>query len=85
MVPASLVTPLLPGDRFFAVAWMVPAIAMCAIVLAAARHVQPVVVATALSVGWLAATLWAGSPETSLVAQHTGAVQAAALVALAAR
>jgi hypothetical protein len=57
---------------------------MCAVVLAAARHVQPVLVATGLSVGWLAATLWASSPQSSLVAQHPGLVQAAALVALAA-
>ena len=33
---------------------------------------------------WLAATLWADSPETPLVARHTGAVQAVALVALVA-
>lgn len=84
MVPAALVTPLVPGNRFFAVAWMVPALAMCAVVLAAARHVQPVLVATALSVAWLAATLWASTPQSSLVAQHPGAVQAVALVALAA-
>jgi len=84
MAPAALVAPFLPGDRFFAVAWMLPALAMCATVLAAARHVQPTVVAIGLSLSWLAATLWASSPQTSLVAQHPGAVQAAALVALAA-
>ncbi|GAA1929947.1 hypothetical protein [Nocardioides marmoribigeumensis] len=84
MVPAALVTPLLPGDRFVAVAWMVPALAMCAVVLAAARHVQPVVVATGLSAAWLVATLWASSPEDAFVAQHTGLVQLVALVALAA-
>ncbi len=84
MVPAALVTPLVPGDRFFAVAWMVPALAMCAVVLAAARHVQPVLVATGLSVAWMVATSWASSPHGSLVAQHTGLVQLVALVALAA-
>ena len=84
MVPAALVTPFLPGDRFFAVAWMVPALAMCAVVLAAARHVQPVATATVLSLAWLLATVAASSPRGSLVAQHPAAVQLVAVAALAA-
>ena len=84
MVPALLVTPFLPGDRFFAVAWMVPALAMSAIVLAAAQHLQPVGTAAGLSMAWMAATLWRASPDGSLVTQHTGAVQVVAAAALAA-
>ncbi len=84
LVPAALVTPFLPGDRFFAVGWMVPALAMCAVVLAAARHVQPVGTATALSVGWLVLALAHTSPDGSLLAQHTAEVQLGALAALAA-
>ena len=83
MVPAALVTPFLPGDRFFAVGWMVPALAMCAVVLASARHLQPTGVATALSLGWLVVALARTSPAGSLLAQHTAAVQLTALVALA--
>lgn len=84
IVPALLVTPFLPGDRFFAVAWMVPAIAMSAVVLAAARHVQPVGVATALSAAWMAATLWSFSSQGTLLSVHTEAVQLGAAAALAA-
>lgn len=82
MLPAALVTPLLPGDGFFAVAWMVPALAMCAVVLAAARHVQPVGTATALSLGWLVLTVAPWSSDGSVVSQHTAAVQVAAVAAL---
>jgi hypothetical protein len=84
MVPALLVTPFLPGDRFFAVAWMVPAIAMSAIVLAAARHAPPVGVATGLSVAWVAASLWTYSSQGTLLSRHAELVQLGAAVALAA-
>jgi hypothetical protein len=83
MVPAALVTPLLPGDRFFAVAWMVPALAMSAVVLAVARHVQPVASAATLTMGWLLLTLPSLTSQGSVVAQHTSVVQLTALLALA--
>jgi hypothetical protein len=80
MVPALLVTPLLPGDPFYAVAWMVPGLAMCAVVLASARHVQPVAAATVLSLGWLALSI-STPTQGSLLAQHTAAVQLGAVAA----
>lgn len=84
VVPAALVTPLLPGDRYFAIAWMIPALAMCAVVLAAARHLQPISTATVLSVAWLAVALAPAPEAASLLARHTAEVQLGALVALAA-
>ena len=84
MVPAALVVPLLPGDRFFALAWMLPGLAMSAAVLASARVVQPAFAATLLTVGWVTVTVWRFSTEGSLVAQHPALVQLLSLAALAA-
>ena len=82
LVPAVLVVPLLDGDAFFALAWMLPALAMSAAVLAAARRVQPALTATLLTAGWVTATVWHLSTEGSLVARHPGLVQLVSIVAL---
>jgi hypothetical protein len=84
LVPAALVTPFLTGDRFFSVAWMLPALAMSAVVLAAARRVQPALTATVLSAGWVMATVWRYSTGGSLVARHPELVQLLSVAALAA-
>jgi hypothetical protein len=84
MVPAAVVVPLLSGDRLFALTWMLPALAMSATVLAAARRVQPALTATALTVGWVTATVRRFSTHGSLVARYPDLVQLVSLVALAA-
>jgi hypothetical protein len=84
LLPAVLLTPLLPGDRWLTVAWLLPALAMSTVVLALARVIEPFLAALVLAGGWLALSTWRMSLGTSLLVEHTFLVQLASAVAFAA-
>jgi hypothetical protein len=95
LLPAAAAAQLLPGDRWLTVAWLLPALAMCAVVLALARRVEPVLAAGVLSAGWVTLTVAryaAADPEVSghftggyltVVQVTSGAVLAGAIWSLA--
>lgn len=83
LLPAVLLTPLLPGDRWLTVGWLLPALAMSTVVLALAGRVEPFLSALVLAGGWLALSTWRMTLGTSLVVEHTSLVQAVSAVAFA--
>jgi hypothetical protein len=88
LLPAAVLTPLLPGDRWLTVAWLLPGLAMSSVVLALARRVEPFVSALVLAGGWLALCSWHLARGTSPLVEHTTLVQlvsALAFLAAAAR
>jgi hypothetical protein len=84
LLPAALLTPLLPGDRWLTVGWLLPALAMSTVVLALARRIEPFLSALVLAGGWLALSTWRMSIGTSLLVEHTTLVQLVSVVAFAA-
>jgi hypothetical protein len=70
LLPAALLTPLLPGDRWLTVAWLLPALAMSTVVLALARRIEPFLSALVLAGGWLALSTWRMTLGTSLLVEH---------------
>jgi hypothetical protein len=84
LLPAALLTPLLPGDRWLTVAWLLPALAMSTVVLALARRVEPFLTALVLAAGWLALSTWRMTVGASLLVEHGSAVQLVSAVAFAA-
>lgn len=82
LLPAVLVAQLLPGGTWLTAGWLLPALAMCSVVLATARRVEPLVTASALSGLWLALTLWGAISGTPVLRDHTVLVQLVSLAAL---
>jgi hypothetical protein len=79
-VPAGL---LLPGEPWLAVGWLLPALALAVVILAAAPRVQPVHTAAALALGWLFVALPALRRGTDpLLVTHAG-IQLVSLLVLA--
>jgi predicted anti-sigma-YlaC factor YlaD len=75
---------LLPESRWLAVSWLLPALALCVVTLAAAPRIQPVQSAASLTVLWLILALPALRPRADpLLATHA-AVQLVSLLAFAA-
>ncbi len=83
LAPAAIVAQLLPGGTWLTAGWLLPALAMCTLVLAAARHVEPLLVAASLSAGWLTLTLWGAASGEPVLRDHSALVQLVSLVALA--
>jgi hypothetical protein len=83
LLPAALLTPLLPDDRWLTVGWLLPALAMSTVVLALAHRVEPFLSATVLAGGWLALSAWRMTLGTSLLVEHTSLVQIVSAVAFA--
>jgi hypothetical protein len=74
---------LLPDSRWLAVGWLLPALALSVVTLAAAPRIQPVFSAASLGVGWLLVALPALRPRADpLLATHAP-VQLVSLLALA--
>jgi hypothetical protein len=84
LAPAALVAQLLPGGTWLTAGWLLPALAMCTAVLAAARRLEPALTAAALSAAWAALTVWGAATGDPVLREHTALVQLASLVALGA-
>lgn len=75
---------LLPDARWLAVSWLLPALALSVVTLAAAPRIQPLYSAAALTLTWLLVSLPALRPRADpLLATHAS-VQLVSLLALAA-
>lgn len=83
LLPAVLLTPLLPGDRWLTVGWLLPALAMSTVVLALAPRVEPFLSATVLAGGWLALSTWRMTLGPSLLVGHSPLVQLVSAIAFA--
>jgi len=83
MVPAAGLALFLPGTHWMTLGWLLPALAMCAVVLAAARHVEPHLSAGVLAVAWLGLTAWLRAAGDPLLVDHGPLVQLVSIVALA--
>jgi hypothetical protein len=81
LLPAALLTPLLPGDRWLTVGWLLPALAMSTVVLALARRIEPFLSAVVLAGSWLALSTWRMTLGTSLLVEHAFLVQLVSAVA----
>ena len=84
MVPATVAAAFLPGSTWLAAAWLLPALAMCAVVLAAARVASPHLVALGLSAAWVGLSAWEALEGRSVVIESTVVVQLVSLGVLAA-
>ena len=84
MVPAALLSPLLPGSGLVALAWLVPALALTAATVVLATWVAPHIAAVALGAAWVSVVLpgLAHHRDPLLVAHP--AVQLLSVAALAA-
>jgi hypothetical protein len=84
MAPAAVAAAFLPGSGWIAAAWLLPALAMSAVVLATARLAPPNLVALALSALWVGLSAWDAIEGTWVVVEDTLAVQLVSLGVLAA-
>jgi len=84
VLPALGLALLVPGRGWWAIGWLLPSLAMCSVVLAAAGRIEPHVTAAVLSVGWVVATTWTAARGSTLLAEHATAVQLLSLAVLAA-
>jgi hypothetical protein len=75
LLPAAALASFVPGRELLTIGWLLPSLAMCSVVLAAARRVEPHVTASALSATWLGLTAWSAARDTALLAEHGAAVQ----------
>lgn len=83
MVPAVGLALLAPGRDWWSIAWLLPSLAMCSVVLATAARIEPHVTALTLSAAWISATVWAAAQDTVLVADHGATVQLVSVAVLA--
>lgn len=83
IVPATALALFLPGDQRLTVGWLLPALAMCAVVLAAAHRVEPHRSAVALAGLWAAVATWRYTVGTPLLVDHVVAVQSVSVAVLA--
>jgi hypothetical protein len=83
MVPAMVAAAFLPGRGWLAAAWLLPALAMTAVVLAAAPRIAPHLSAITLTAGWFALSAWRMTDHRSVLVEHADLVQLASLGVLA--
>jgi hypothetical protein len=83
LLPAAAVAPLLPGDAWTSIGWLLPGLAMSASVLAAAPRVPPLTTAVALAALWTALVCWRTAVDRPLLLEHGPLVQLVSLAALA--
>lgn len=84
LLPAAALAPLLPGNAWTSIGWLLPGLAMSALVLAAARRVEPVTTAAVLAFGWMALVGWRTAADRPLLLEHGALVQLVSVAALAA-
>lgn len=84
IVPAAGLALFLPGSGWLTVGWLLPALGMSAVVLAAARRVEPHLTALVLSTLWVALATWRYTVGETVLVEHGPAVQLVSLAALAA-
>jgi len=75
---------LLPDARWLAVSWLLPALALSVVTLAAAPRIRPLHTAAVLSVGWLIVALPALHPHADPLLATRADVQLVSLLALTA-
>lgn len=84
MLPAAGLALLLPASPWLTIGWLLPSLAMCAVVLASATRVEPTLSASALAAGWLVLTAWLRAAGSPLLTSHGTTVQLLSLVTLVA-
>jgi len=82
VLPATALALFLPGSSWLTVGWLLPALAMSAVVLAAARQVEPHLSATALTALWVGVATWRYSVGEPVLVEHGLAVQLVSLTVL---
>jgi hypothetical protein len=82
LLPAAALAMFVPGRAWLTVGWLLPSLAMCAVVLATSRRVEPHASALALSAAWIGVTAWSATRDVPLLTDHGTAVQLLSLAVL---
>jgi hypothetical protein len=82
LVPATGLALTLPGDDWLSVGWLLPALAMSAVVLAAAGRVEPRTSAAVLATLWVGLASWRYALGDGLLVEHGPLVQLVSVAAL---
>ena len=83
LLPAAALSLLVPGGDWLTIGWLLPSLAMCSVVLATARVVEPHVSALTLSAAWIGITAWSAAQDTGLFSGGGALVQLLSLAVLA--
>ncbi len=75
LLPTAAVSFFVPGQGWLTIGWLLPSLAMCSVVLATARRIEPHLSASALSAAWFAVIVWSAARDTSLLVDHGVVVQ----------
>lgn len=84
LVPGLLAVALLPATSWYAVGWLLPALAMTAVVLAAAERVPVHLSALVLSLAWVGLVCWRATLTRDPAVLTTAPVQVLSVLAIAA-
>lgn len=84
LVPGLLLAPFLPPTSWYAVGWLLPALAMTAVALALAERVAVHLSSVALTLGWLAAVSWSAVGPRDPAVLTAAPVQLLSVAAIAA-
>lgn len=83
VLPGLLAAPFLPATSWYAVGWLLPALAMTALTLALAERVPVPVTVTALTLGWVGVVGWTALVDRDAALLTAAAVQVTSALATA--